>query len=61
MLDHGEPYRWYLNILFYPFRWNIAEYQAENFRGDVPGLIAGAFGDVEEVDRFFGWMRTWRA
>ena len=61
LLDHGEPYRWYLKILFYPFRWNISEYQAENFRGQVPGIIAGEFGNVEEVDRFFGWMRTWRA
>lgn len=61
LLDHGEPYRWYLKILFYPFRWNILEYQAENFRGQVPGLIAGVFGNVEEVDRFFGWVRTWRA
>ena len=61
LLDHGEPYRWYLKILFYPFRWNILEYQAENFRGQVPGLVANAFGNVEETDRFFGWMRTWRA
>ena len=61
LLDHGKPYRWYLKILFYPFRWNIAEFQAENFRGQVPGLIADVFGGVEEVDRFFGWMRTWRA
>ena len=61
LLDHGAPYRWYLKILFYPFRWNILEYQAENFRGQVPGLIANAFGNVEETDRFFGWMRTWKA
>ena len=61
LLDHGAPYRWYLKILFYPFRWNILEYQAENFRGEVPGLIARAFGEVEETDRFFGWMRVWRA
>lgn len=61
LLDHGKPYRWYLKILFYPFRWNIAEYQAENFRGQVPGMIASVFGEVEEVDRFFGWMRTWKA
>lgn len=61
LLDHGEPYRWYLKILFYPFRWNILEFQAENFRGQVPGIIAGVFGEVEEADRFFGWMRTWRA
>jgi ubiquinone/menaquinone biosynthesis C-methylase UbiE len=60
LLDHGEPYRWYLKILFYPFRWNIFEFQAENFRGQVPKIIANAFGDVEEVDRFFGWMRIWR-
>ena len=61
LLDHGKPYRWYLKILFYPFRWNISEYQAENFRGEVPGMIASVFGNVEEVDRFFGWMRTWKA
>jgi demethylmenaquinone methyltransferase/2-methoxy-6-polyprenyl-1,4-benzoquinol methylase/phosphoethanolamine N-methyltransferase len=61
LLDHGKPYRWYLKILFYPFRWNISEYQAENFRGQVPGMIAGVVGNVEETDRFFGWMRTWKA
>lgn len=61
LLDHGEPYRWYLKFLLYPFRWNIGEYQAENFRGQVPGMIESVFGEVEEVDRFFGWMRTWRA
>ena len=61
LLDHGKPYRWYLKVLFYPFRWNIFEFQAENFRGQVPGLIEHVFGNVEEVDRFFGWMRTWRA
>lgn len=61
LLDHGEPYRWYLKILFYPFRWNVLEYQAENFRGQIPEMIASVFGNVEEADRFFGWMRTWRA
>ena len=50
-----------MKILFYPFRWNISEFQAENFRGQVPGMIASVFGNVEEVDRFFGWMRTWKA
>lgn len=61
LCDHGKPYRWHLRILFYPFRWNIFEYQAENFRGQVPEMIANVFGEVEEADRFFGWMRTWRA
>lgn len=61
LLDHGEPYRWYLKILLYPFRWNFFEYQAENFRGQIPGMITSVFGSVEEADRIFGWMRTWRA
>lgn len=61
LLDHGKPYLWHLKFLFYLFRWNIFEYQAENFRGQVPEMIASVFGNVEEVDRFFGWMRIWRA
>jgi len=61
LLDHGKPYRWYLKILFYPFRWNFIEFQRENFRGQLPGIISSVFGVVEEVDRFYGWMRTWRA
>ena len=61
LLDHGRPYRWYPKILFYPFRWNFFEYQAENFRGQVPDMIASVFGAVDEVERFFGWMRIWRA
>ena len=61
ILDHGKPYAWYLKILFFPFRWNVAEYQAENFRGKVPGMIAEVFGNVEEVARLFGWMRIWQS
>lgn len=61
LLDHGKPYRWYLKILFFPFRWNLLEFQAENFRGQIPEIIAKAFDNVEEADRFFGWMRIWRS
>ena len=43
------------------FRWNVAEYQAENFRGEVPGMIAEVFGKVDEVARLFGWMRIWQS
>ena len=61
ILDHGKPYAWYLKILFFPFRWNVAEYQAENFRGEVPGMIEEVFGTVEETARLFGWMRIWQS
>ncbi|MFC1889219.1 class I SAM-dependent methyltransferase [Thermodesulfobacteriota bacterium] len=58
LCDHGKPYRWYLRVLFYPVSGNFIDYQAENLRGEVPGMISEVFGNVEEVDRFFGWMRT---
>lgn len=61
LLDHGPPYLWYLKILFFPFRWDIIEYQADNFRGEIPFIVADSFGNVEEIDRFFGWMRVWKA
>ena len=61
IMDHGQPYIWFLKILLFPMRWNILEFQAENFRGEIPGMIKSVFGNVEEKDRFFGWIRVWKA
>ena len=61
ILDHGRPYKWWLCLLMLPMRWNIAEFQAENFRGKIPGMISSVFGNVEEKDRLMGWVRIWEA
>jgi len=61
ILDHGKPYRLGLKFLFFPMRWNILEFQAENFRGEIPNMIKSVFHNVEEKDKFYGWLRIWRA
>ena len=61
ILDHGKPYKWWLNFLLFPMRWNIIEFQAENFRGEVPRMIKSIFHNVKEMDRFYGWIRIWEA
>ena len=61
ILDHGKPNNWILKIILFPMRWNILEYQAENFRGEIPGMIEEVFGNVEEKDKFYGWVKIWKA
>ena len=61
ILDHGRPYKRGLKFLLFPMRWNILEFQAENFRGEIPNLIKSVFHNVEEKDRFYGWLRIWKA
>jgi len=61
LCDHGKPYLWYTKVVLFPFRWNTIEYHAENIRGRIPGMIEEVFGNVEEIDRLFGWMKVWRA
>jgi len=59
--DHGKPYNWFLKIVLFPFRWNIFEYQGDNFRGKIPQYLESIFNNVEELDRFFGWMKIWES
>lgn len=61
ILDHGKPYNIILQILLFPMRWNVLEYQAENFRGEIPKMINEEFENVEEKDRFYGWIKIWQA
>ena len=61
ILDHGKPYLWWLRLLMFPMRWNIVEFQAENFRGKIPCMIQSVFGNVVERDRLLGWIRIWQA
>lgn len=61
ILDHGKPFRLWSTILLYPMRWNILEFQAENFRGEIPNLIKSVFNNVEEKDRFHGWLKIWKS
>ena len=61
LLDHGKPYNLGLKFLLFPMRWNILEFQAENFRGEIPNLIKSVFHNVEEKDRFYGWLKIWKA
>lgn len=61
ILDHGKPYYLWLRLLLFPMRWNILEFQAENFRGEIPNLIQSVFNNVEEKDKFHGWLKIWKA
>ncbi len=61
ILDHGKPYNLISKILMFPMRWNFVEYQRENFRGEIPSMIKKEFDNVVEIDRFFGWIRIWKA
>ena len=61
ILDHGKPYKLVPRLLLFPMRWNILEFQAENFRGEIPKMIKSVFPNVEEKDRFYGWIRIWKA
>ena len=48
-------------VILFPMRWNLLEYQSDNFRGKIPDMIRSTFGNVEEKARFFGWIRIWQA
>lgn len=61
IMDHGKPYNKMLQVFLFPMRWNILEYQAENFRGEIPNMIKYAFGNVEEKARFYGWIKIWES